>query len=98
MLNRLGLVFPAIVKLAVCVDSLDGPATMPVAQPGTDCAPADRDEDRLGCTLNDGASFTPVRPMMKVLLAEVSTPPPTVPPLSLATTVIVARPKALAAG
>ena len=44
-----------------------------------------------------GASFTPVMAMVKVVVL-VSTPPPAVPPLSWATTVTVAVPKALAAG
>ena len=44
-----------------------------------------------------GASFTPVMAMVKVVVL-VSTPPAAVPPLSLATTLMVALPKAFAAG
>ena len=48
--------------------------------------------------VNDGASLTPVTVIRKFCGALVSTPPFAVPPVSTATSVIVADPKALAAG
>ena len=50
--------------------------------------------DWSGPLVNEGASFTELTVMVKFFGAEVSVPPP----LSLSTTVIVAEPKASAAG
>ncbi len=48
--------------------------------------------------MNDGASLTAVTVIVNVCVADVSTPPPAVPPSSTAASVIVAEPLASAAG
>ena len=55
---------------------------MAVAQLANDCAPASSADVRLPPDTKLGASLTAVTVMVKVCGAEVSTPPPAVPPLS----------------
>src|SRR5438309_1089272 len=70
---------------------------MPVAQPEADCAPASSRAVWSAPSAKEGASLTGVIVIVKVCAALVSTPPLAVPPLSLARTVTVAVPRALAA-
>ena len=75
-----------------------GPAETAVAQGLTVCAPAFSSTVWSAPLVNDGASLTAVTVMVNVCGAEVSLPPFAVPPLSFATSVIVAVPFAFAAG
>ncbi len=71
---------------------------MPVAHPATLCAPASSSTVWSAPLVNDGASFTPSTVTVNVWLADSSSPPFAVPPLSRRTSVTVADPVALAAG
>jgi hypothetical protein len=85
------------VNVTVCADSSAGPALMAVAQPATVCAPESSRALWSAPFVKLGASLTGVTVMVKDCEALVSTPPPAVPPLSCAATLIVALPLALGA-
>ena len=79
-------------KFSAWPASSAGPALIAVAQPATVCG-AGVFEHRLVGALGeaDGASLTAVTVIVKVCVADVSTPPLAVPPLSCSCTVTVAR-------
>ena len=97
-LKSAGLVFPVTLNVTVCPASSGGPALIAVAQAATVCAPASSKIDWLAPTVKLGTLLIGVSVIVNVCGADVSTPPPTVPPLSWATSVIVAVPDALRAG
>ena len=90
--------FPVTAKASVWPASSAGPAQIAVAQGLTVCAPASSADVGFAPGVKLGASLTAATVMVKVCGAEVSTPPPAVPPLSESVSVIVAVPLALAAG
>ena len=97
--NRPGLVLPVMLKLTVWPDSLAGPGEIAVAQGLTVCGPASSRTFWLGPTVKEGGSFTAFMVIVKLWGSEVSSSPGfAVPPLSWSTSVMVAAPKALAAG
>ncbi len=75
-----------------------GPAERSVAQPVTDCAPASSSAPWSAPFVNDGVSLTGVTEIVNVCSGLVSSPPLAVPPLSFASTPIVAVPFASGAG
>ncbi len=83
---------------AVCPDSLDGPQAILDAKPGSFCAPRGESTTRLPPSEKLGASFTGSTVIVNVAAALVSTPPPAVPPSSVAVTATTATPNASAAG
>jgi hypothetical protein len=87
-----------MLKLTVWPDSLVGPGEIAVAQGLTFCGPASSKMLWFGPTVKEGASFTAFMVIVKLWGGEVSTPPLAVPPSSWSTSVMVALPKALAAG
>jgi len=97
-LNKPGLLLAVMLKLSVCADSLAGPALIAVAQGLKLCAPAPTATATSGPTVKLGTSFTESTLMVKLCGALVSMPPLAVPPLSCRVSVIVATPKASAAG
>src|SRR5947209_1955547 len=96
VLNRPGFVLPVMTKLTVCpaATSSGGPARMFVAQLASVWGPASSRTVGSAPRVKLGGSLTPLTLMLKVWPALVSTPPLAVPPLSFATTVIVAVPTA----
>ena len=96
--NRAALVLPVRVKVRTWPASSVGPALIPVAHPMTVVSPLSS-TTAIGSVplMKLGASFTAVMVIVKVCGADVSSPPPAVPPLSCSSTVIVAVPFAFGA-
>ncbi|MPM87169.1 hypothetical protein SDC9_134263 [bioreactor metagenome] len=86
------------VKLKTCPASSAGPFDRSVAQFATVCAPASSFTVTFAPAVKLGTSFTAVTVIVKVTVSAVLSPPLSVPPLSLNTTVTVALPLAFAAG
>src|SRR5688500_3761784 len=82
----------------VWLDSLAGPVLILVAQPVMFCAAASSLTVWSPPLVKPGASLIGLTVMVKFGAVVVSTPPLSVPPLSLKESVTVALPKALAAG
>ena len=78
-------------KFKVCV--LPSPSLIAVAQPATVCAPASSSEVCVAPAVKLGAWLMPATVIVKVCGAEALTPPLAVPPLSVATRLIVAVPE-----